>query len=45
VLTRDLERVTRWLPDELEGDRNVVIVAFRRSQQALVDSWVPCLEE
>jgi hypothetical protein len=45
VLTRDLERAIRWLPDELEGERNIVIVAFHRRQQALVDSWVPWLEE
>jgi hypothetical protein len=32
------------LPDDLVGERNVVIVAFRREHQSLVDSWVPWLE-
>ena len=32
------------LPDGFEGERNVVIVAFRREHQALVDSWVPWLD-
>jgi hypothetical protein len=38
---RDLEGRDVTLPDALEGDRNVVIVAFRRHHQDLVDSWVP----
>ena len=33
------------LPAGLPGEWNVVIVAFRRQQQELVDSWVPWLEE
>ena len=33
------------LPDAFDGDRNVVIVAFRRHHQTLVDSWVPWLED
>ena len=33
------------LPDAFVGDRNVVVVAFRRKHQALVDSWLPWLEE
>lgn len=32
------------LPAAFDGDRNVVIVAFRRQHQAEVDSWVPWLE-
>jgi hypothetical protein len=31
------------LPDAFEGARNVVMVAFQREQQDLVDSWVPTL--
>jgi hypothetical protein len=27
------------------GERNVVLIAFRRDQQRLVDSWVPWLEQ
>ena len=42
---RDLEGLDAWLPGAFSGQRNVVIVAFRRQQQALVDSWVPWLEE
>jgi len=33
------------LPAGLPGEWNVVVVAFRRQQQELVDSWVPWLEE
>ena len=33
------------LPQAFTGVRNVVIVAFQREHQALVDSWVPWLEE
>ena len=42
---RDLEGDDAWLPDAFAGDRNVVIVAFQRRHQALVDSWVPWLED
>lgn len=41
---RDLQRRPVQLPEGFEGERNVVIVAFQRDQQALVDSWVPWLE-
>ena len=41
---RDLQRRAVTLPDAFDGERNVVIVAFRREHQALVDSWVPWLE-
>jgi hypothetical protein len=33
------------LPAELESAYNVVIVAFRRAQQADVDSWLPFLRQ
>lgn len=33
------------LPDAFEGERNVVLVAFLRRHQPLVDSWVPWLED
>ena len=33
------------LPAGLPGERNVVLIAFRRDQQQLVDSWVPRLEQ
>lgn len=42
---RDLEGRDVTVPDAFEGDRNVVLVAFQRHHQALVDSWVPWLEQ
>jgi hypothetical protein len=33
------------LPHDFEGRLNIVIVAFFREQQLLVDSWKPVLEE
>jgi len=44
VEARDLEGRDVVLPTAFEGKRNVVIVAFRRKHQGLVDSWVPWLE-
>jgi len=41
---RDLQGRAVELPEGIEGERNVVIVAFRRDQQSLVDSWLPWLE-
>ena len=31
------------LPGDFEGERNLVILAFQRQQQALVDSWSPAI--
>jgi hypothetical protein len=31
------------LPADLEGERNLVIVAFQREQHALVESWLPTI--
>jgi hypothetical protein len=42
---RDLDGREVALPAGLPGEWNVVIVAFRREQQELADSWVPWLEE
>jgi hypothetical protein len=41
LAARDLGGREVALPAGLPGERNVVIVAFRREQQRLVDSWVP----
>ncbi len=41
----DLDAREVSLPAELPGEWNVVIIAFQRQQQELVDSWVPWLEE
>ena len=45
LTARDLDGCEVALPAGLPGEWNVVIVAFRRQQQGLVDSWVPWLEE
>jgi hypothetical protein len=37
---RDLEGRARALPDAFAGELNLVIVAFRREQQAMVDTWI-----
>jgi hypothetical protein len=42
---RDLDGREVTLPAGLPGEWNVVIIAFQRQQQELVDSWVPWLEE
>ena len=40
LAARDLEGRSLELPDAFLGASNLVIVAFRREQQAMVDSWV-----
>lgn len=44
LAARDLEGRDVELPAAFTGRRNVVVVAFRRNHQELVDSWVPWLE-
>jgi hypothetical protein len=44
VEARNLQGLGVTLPAAFDGDRNVVVVAFKRDHQALVDSWVPWLE-
>ena len=44
LTARDLDGREAALPAGLPGELTVVLVAFHRSQQALVDSWVPWLE-
>jgi hypothetical protein len=44
VEARNLQGLGVTLPAAFEGDRNVVVVAFTRDHQALVDSWLPWLE-
>jgi hypothetical protein len=41
----DLEGRSLVFPDDIDADTMVAVVAFRRQHQALVDSWVPWLEE
>ena len=45
IMARDLDGREVMLPAGLAGEWNVVIIAFRRQQQALVDSWVPWLRD
>jgi hypothetical protein len=45
LAARNLQGDDVTLPDAFAGERNVVLVAFQRNHQALVDSWVPWLEE
>jgi len=42
---RNLEGRRFALPMDFEGERNVVLVAFRREQQADVDTWLPLLRD
>lgn len=41
---RNLNGRTLALPAAFAGARNIVLVAFRRAHQDLVDSWFPALE-
>jgi len=45
IAARDLQGRDLRLPVGFAGERNVVIIAFQRNHQSLVDSWVPWLEE
>ncbi len=40
VAARDLEGQARSLPADFAGQSNLVVVAFRREQQAMVDTWI-----
>ena len=42
---RNLEGLDVDLPGGFAGERNIVAIAFRRSHQSLVDSWVPWFDE
>jgi hypothetical protein len=41
----NLSRKTVSLPGGLGGELNVLIIAFQRWQQGLIESWVPLLEQ
>lgn len=41
----NLAKRTFKLPDDLEGELNVVLVAFQRWHQDQVDTWAPLLDE
>ena len=40
LAARDLEGRAITLPDAFAGSSNLVVVAFRREQQSMVDSWI-----
>ena len=44
IRARNLEGLDVDVPDAFAGDRNVVVIAFQRNHQRLVDSWVPWFE-
>ncbi|MFM8793490.1 MAG: hypothetical protein ACKOFF_01120 [Acidimicrobiales bacterium] len=44
VAARNLQGLDVSLPDAFTGRRNIVLVAFHRDQQRLVDSWLPWFE-
>jgi len=45
VDARNLQGVDVQLPTAFTGEHNVVLIAFERNHQSLVDSWVPWLEQ
>ena len=44
VTGKNLEGREFELPGDFEGDVNLVLVAFRREQQSMVDAWMPAAE-
>lgn len=44
LAARDLEGTSRRVPEDLEGDPRVLLVAFDRFHQSVVDAWVEALE-
>ncbi len=45
VIGDNLSGEEKTIPNDLDGEINIVIIAFQRWQQAWVDSWVPTLEQ
>lgn len=45
VSGRNLERDSVQLPRDLDGALNVLLIAFQRWHQSLVDTWVPFLQQ
>jgi hypothetical protein len=41
----NLEGKSRRLPNDFEGDLNIVIIAFRREQTDLIESWLNSLAQ
>jgi hypothetical protein len=40
LIASNLEKRTFTLPDDFEGSRNLLLVAFQREQQQQVDTWL-----
>lgn len=45
ISAKNLEGDSLELPHDLEGTLNIIIIAFKREQQSLVDEWIPYLED
>jgi len=45
VTSANLSRRKLTLPADFEGDLNVVIIAFQRWHQRVVDTWIPLAEQ
>lgn len=45
VSGRNLQREALELPRDLEGKLNVLLIAFQRWHQSLVDTWIPFLQQ
>lgn len=41
VRGRDLTFDTKWMPHDFDGERNLVVLAFRMRHQSLVNTWLP----
>jgi hypothetical protein len=44
VTARNLQRHKVTLPDDFEGERNVLLIAFQQWQQSLIDTWLPFVQ-
>lgn len=44
ITGRNLENEEILLPNALKGEINLLIIAFKKEQQALVDGWIPFLK-
>ena len=44
ITGRNLENKEILLPNALKGEINLLIIAFKKEQQALVDGWTPFLK-
>jgi hypothetical protein len=45
VIGTNLNKEQKTVPDDLDGEYNVVVVAFQQWHQRLVNSWVPFLQD